>query len=307
MKRFTILISLLFVLFSCGCGNSFTSPKEVTFAFIEESSMVKQTASVVSILSSGRVYTGSDSYSTTRVLSGVILNEEGYILTSSEACNFDVSDNGTIYEGKFTNAYAVLSDVYQDQRHYMLNFVDNREEAGLALFRLQTDFYYENQAGERKSGFQYPAVLSSREPQTGIQCYAVGNSLAEILANNTFFHTSFNDLHLSVTKGIVSMKSIPSEILDPYSLDSKTCNPSVISAAVNREMCGGGVFDENGYLLGIVASKLVSETANGISYLTKMSIMLESSWIADYLNFVSERNKIEIPYTIATMQEESVQ
>ena len=72
-------------------------------------------------------------------------------------------------------------------------------------------------------------------------------------------------------------------------------------------MCGGGVFDENGYLLGIVASKLVSETANGISYLTKMSLMLESSWIADYLNFVSERNKIEIPYTIATMQEESVQ
>ena len=144
MKRFTILISLLFVLFSCGCGNSFTSPKEVTFAFIEESGMVKQTASVVSILSSGRVYTGSDSYSTTRVLSGVILNEEGYILTSSEACNFDVSDNGTIYEGKFTNAYAVLSDVYQDQRHYILNLVDNHEEAGLALFRFQTDFYYEN-------------------------------------------------------------------------------------------------------------------------------------------------------------------
>lgn len=156
MKRFTILISLLFVLFSCGCGNSFTSPKEVTFAFIEESSMVKQTASVVSILSSGRVYTGSDSYSTTRVLSGVILNEEGYILTSSEACNFDVSDNGTIYEGKFTNAYAVLSDVYQDQHHYMLNLVDNREEAGLALFLLQTDFYYKIRQGNARADFNIP-------------------------------------------------------------------------------------------------------------------------------------------------------
>ena len=308
MKKFiTLLISLSLLLLACGCRNAFTAPKEVTLKYLEPTGMTEQTASVVTILSSGRVYTAGDSYTTTRVLSGVLLGNDGYILTSSEACNFDISDNGTIYKGEFSQAYAVLSDVYQDQKHYSLKLIDQSAEAGLSLFKFETKFYHEDQNGKKVEGFQYCVCFSSRDLQTGMQCYAVGNSLAELLANNTFFHTSFSDLRLCVTKGVVSMESVPSDILDPYTIESRQAEPYIISAATNREMCGGAVYDENGYLIGIVASKLVSDTEEETVFLTKMSLALESSWIEEYINFVSQRDQIEIPYTIAKNQEADTQ
>ena len=301
-KKSIILSCLIVLFFACGCYDT-TAPKEADLKTLDLSGMTARSASIVTILSSGRVDTGNDKYVTTKAYSGILLNDEGFVLTSWQVCNFDVADGGNIYPGEMTQTYAVLSDVYGDDTHYSLELIDQDEDAGLALFRFKTNFYYKTENGERQKGFPYLAEFSPYAPQTGNVCYAIGNSLGELLVNNTFFHTSYTDLQLSVTKGIVSNAEV-SEI-PPYTLNTETCLPAIVSAPTNPETVGGGVFDENGYLIGLVSSKLLSEKDEETSSITRMSLMLTASWLARYIDSVSTEKQTVIPYTLAKAQEDA--
>lgn len=298
------LSAILLALFLCGCTPP-TAPKESTLQWPKVTATTPQAAGVVTILSSGRVNTGTDRYLTTKAYSGILLNNEGFILTSWQVCNFDVTDGGKTYSGEMTQTYAVLADLYGDDTHYSLTLIDEDEGAGLALFQLKTKFSYKIEQGGTKEGFPFVPKFSPYAPQTGNQCYAIGNSLGELLVNNTFFHTSYQNLKLSVTKGIVSRSEIPQDTLPPYTLGSEQCLPTTISAPVSPEMVGGGVFDENGYLMGLVTSKLLSESEGETTMMTRMSLLLPGSWLMHYIDTVSEQKEIVIPYTYAKAQEDA--
>ena len=90
-------------------------------------------AAVVTVIANSVVRTNRGSESTTQIFSGIIINAEGYVLTTSHAAVLEVTSGGSLYTGRVLTAYAVLPEIYGDKSRYKLTLVDYNTDAGLAL------------------------------------------------------------------------------------------------------------------------------------------------------------------------------
>ena len=70
------------------------------------------------------------------------------------------------------------------------------------------------------------------------------------------------------------------------------------------KMLGCGLFDENGYVIGMFSSKIVSESNGSQNYLDRSSLFYKTDIIQDYINNVSQELQTVIRYSVASSNSE---
>ena len=296
-------LSLLLVFSGCSYFDRETAPRDVRKEYFDIGSAVDyaspseyiaatQAGAVVSIVASCYVSSGSFSYTeVTEHTSGVILNNDGYVLTTTATTGIPVESD--LYRA--TSVYAVLAPVYDDDTLYRLDEVAYDLDSGLAIYKFYDNFSYTDANGESRDGFQFTAELSDEPVNIGIDCWAVGNSLGDL------FEGAYE---LTMTSGVVSDDATDREIF-PLSYNGTEYDFIQTTIPTTPEMAGGALFDENGYMVGLFASRIVSESGNSAEYLDKCSLFYKTDIIQAYVNHVSETLETVITLSVASGSSEA--
>ncbi len=154
--------------------------------------------------------------------SGVIISEDGYILTCHHVVENAVSVTVTLNSGK----------------SYMATLVGSDENSDLAVIRIKAE------NGEK---FVYAEQGCSADLVVGERVVAIGNPLGTLGG--------------TVTDGIISAteRSIQTS-------DSVTMTLLQTNAAINSGNSGGGLFNLDGKLIGIVNAKYASAGVEGLAF-----------------------------------------
>lgn len=164
-------------------------------------------------------------YSSTGSGSGVILSEDGYIVTNDHV----VEDAGTI---------TVRTT---DGTEYEAVLIGTDSETDLAVIKIEA------------AGLQAVTFADSDAIEVGELAVAIGNALGTLGG--------------TVTDGIVSAKD------RSVTIDGQTMTLLQTSAAVNPGNSGGGLFDSDGNLIGIVNAK--SSDAEGLGFAIPSNLVME--------------------------------
>ena len=319
MKKFlAILIAVAMMFLLAGCSFSLYRREEDSrdiykdYIAIEEDSdsaytqrvAAKKGAAVVSIIANSIIQTNRGSASVVQIYSGVIINSEGYVLTTSQAAQLQVSSGNRIYSNEVMSAYAVLPEVYDDSHHYKLTLVDYDSDAGLALFRFYDRFHYYTDETRQTSedGFQIVAEFSAAEILTGARSVGIGNSLGNALNEGVIVPDRINEIAQTVMGGIVSDAEADATVLEPITYGGNKYTYILTTAPVNIDMYGGALFDENGYLIGLLAMKIgyESETTRESGYFKRVGAAYRVSLLTEFIDTVAESIHSPIPYTLAS-------
>lgn len=161
--------------------------------------------------------------------SGVVLSENGYILTSYHV----IADAQTITVG-LRSGYSFDASV-----------VGVDEEKDVAVIKIDPVLQDDQTNGEQKTIELSPAVLGdSGQLAVGSPVVAIGNPLGQLGGTVTAGYISALDRSLQV--------------------DGKTYNLLQTDAAINGGNSGGGLFNAQGELIGLVMAKSSGISANGM-------------------------------------------
>ena len=190
-------------------------------AGVYEKVIAKAIDSVVEITSKSESQTSffGQSYSSTSLGSGVIISEDGYIVTNNHVVESATNVSITLNNGETYDATIVGTDAKTD----------------LALLKIDAN------------GLSYSKLVDSDTLNLGQEVVAIGNSLGK---------------GTSSTNGIIS--ALNREVtINNYTMDLIQTN-----ASVNSGNSGGGLFDLNGNLVGIVNAKISSSASSTSSNAT---------------------------------------
>ena len=301
MKKLLVALSAVSIIFfMTGCAYFVREPsaQNIVKAYIEKSESGSDYESpsnyigsvsagaIISIVSSCYIYSGGYYEEYTNYSSGIVLNADGYILTSASVAS--VTTASAQYSASLV--VGVLAPVYDDNTRYTLKEVDRDEQSGLAIYRFYDRFYYTDQAGVRQSGLQFTVHLSAVDVTTGSDCWAVGNSLGDLFSDPS---------SQTITGGIVSDCETDQDVF-PLVYNGVSYSFMQTTVPTTPEMIGGGLFDKNGYLIGMFNSKIISETDGNYQYLEKSSLFYKTDILIDYVNTVSERLQTVIRLSVAS-------
>lgn len=174
--------------------------------------------SVVAINVTGTVSNYFYSYPTEGSGSGVIISEDGYIVTN----------NHVITGGNGITVFLNNGDTYN------ATLVGADDRTDIAVLKIE---------GENLSAAKWGVSSTLR---VGDYAIAIGNPLGEYQGTVTF--------------GIVSALN------RDITIDGETMNMFQVDAAVNPGNSGGGLFDSNGTLIGIVSAKSSVTTGEGLGF-----------------------------------------
>lgn len=191
---------------------------------------------------SGRIYTESSDASSAG--SGVIIKDdkdsgEAYIVTNYHVIYYQDADSPVS-----NDIYIYLYGMELSKYKIPATFVGGSSTYDIAVLKIKSDIY-------KNSGAYKVTLGDSSNLLVGEQVIAIGNPEAE---------------GISATYGIISV------VNDSISMTSSTSNQTInyreirIDAAVNSGNSGGGLFDINGNLIGIVNAKSVDTSIEGMCY-----------------------------------------
>lgn len=163
--------------------------------------------------------------------SGVIISEDGYILTCAHVVSGANSINVTTFDGA----------------EFTASVVGNYEDGDIAVLKIVAE------------GLQAAVLGDSDNIQLAETVYAVGNPGGTLGG-------SITDGIISATSRTISMENSTS----PYGLgiNSRTVSLDVLqtNAAVSPGNSGGGLFNAQGELIGIVNAKSSGENQEGLGF-----------------------------------------
>lgn len=162
--------------------------------------------------------------------SGIIINNDGYILTNNHIINS--SDSSVYYEvSKATKVYVYL---YNDETAYEATIIGTDEETDLAVIKIEKD------------GLTAAELGNSDSVKIGEFAMAIGNPLG---------------MQSSVTSGIISAvnRKVTSE-------DGTTYNLIQTDAAINSGNSGGALINSEGKVIGINTLKLSGSGIEGMGF-----------------------------------------
>lgn len=162
--------------------------------------------------------------------SGVIISEDGYVLTNNHVVNS--SSSSSYYElGK---ANKITVSLYNDDTEYEAEIVGTDEQTDLAVIKIDKD------------GLTAAELGDSSSVKVGEFCMAIGNPLG---------------LGSTVTDGIVS--AVDREVTDE---DGNTYVAIQTNAAINSGNSGGALVNSQGQVIGINTLKIAGDGVEGVGF-----------------------------------------
>ena len=189
--------------------------------------------------------------------SGVIISEDGYIITNNHVIN---SESSSVYY-QVTEATSIQVHLYGDSEdvQYEATIVGSDSSTDLAVLKIETD-----------EELQAITIGDSDNLRVGEFVMAVGNPLG---------------LGSSVTCGVIS--ALDREVTDS---DGNTYVTIQTDAAINSGNSGGALVNSKGELIGINSLKLSGEDIEGIGF----AMPINSSM--DIIEQLIEYGSVKRPY-----------
>ena len=227
---------------------------------------------------------------------------DAYIITNYHVV-YDSNESKSIYKNIYVNLYGDESTYkpLSDSR-YVLNAMEATFIGGSATYDVAV-LQIKNSEKLRNSDARAVDVFDSNYITVGTPAIAIGNPEAE---------------GISVTEGIVSVDS-ETIYMSPISKDPNVIVNSKgevemrvmrIDTAVNSGNSGGGLFNHNGELIGIVNAKLFSTTTVNFSYAIPSRIVtnVADKIIVNYnpVTGKSDLKKVVIGVTIQVVNSKAV-
>ena len=161
--------------------------------------------------------------------SGVIISEDGYILTNNHVVN--TSSNSMFYQ--ISDANKVTVKLYNDNTEYEATIIGKDETTDLAVIKID------------KTGLPAAELGDSSSIKVGEFCMAIGNPLG---------------MENTVTAGIISASN------RTITSDGKTLTVIQTDAAINSGNSGGALINSKGQVIGINTIKLSGSGVEGIGF-----------------------------------------
>ena len=189
--------------------------------------------------------------------SGIIISEDGYILTNNHVINSSSSNSNSYYQ--ITEANNLKVTLYNDDTEYDAKVIGSDSQTDLAVIKIE------------KTDLTAAELGDSSAVQVGEFAMAVGNPLG---------------LQSSISCGIVSAKD--REVTDT---DTKTTYHVIqTDAAINSGNSGGALVNADGKVIGINTLKLSGTGVEGIGFAIPIN-----STIDVYKELIS-KGKISRPF-----------
>lgn len=164
--------------------------------------------------------------------SGIIISEDGYILTNNHVVSSSSSESNSYYQ--ITDAGKVTVTLFGDETEYEAKIVGQDEQTDLAVIKIE------------KTGLTKADFADSDSVKVGEFAMAVGNPV---------------NMNSTVTTGIVS--AVNRKITDS---DGKTYTCIQTDAAINSGNSGGALVNSEGKVIGINTLKLSGTGIEGIGF-----------------------------------------
>lgn len=164
--------------------------------------------------------------------SGIIISEDGYILTNNHVVSSSSSDSNSYYQ--ISEATKVTVTLFNDETEYEAKIVGQDEQTDLAVIKIE------------KTSLTKAEFADSDDVKVGEFAMAVGNPV---------------NMTSTVTTGIVS--AVNRKITDS---DGKTYTCIQTDAAINSGNSGGALVNAQGKVIGINTLKLSGTGIEGIGF-----------------------------------------
>lgn len=161
--------------------------------------------------------------------SGVILSEDGYILTNNHVISS--ADSSSFYQ--VSDAKSIKVKIYGDDTEYSAEIIGTDSQTDLAVLKID------------KTGLQAAELGDSSSVQIGEFVLAIGNPY---------------NLDFSVTAGIISALN------REMTVDSTTYKVIQADCAINSGNSGGALVNSKGQVIGITTLKLSGTGIEGVSF-----------------------------------------
>lgn len=161
--------------------------------------------------------------------SGVIISEDGYILTNNHVISS--ADSSSFYQ--VSDAKSITVKIYGDETEYPAEIVGTDSQSDLAVLKID------------KTGLQAAELGDSSSVQIGEFVLAIGNPY---------------NLDFSVTAGIISALN------REMTVDSTTYKVIQADCAINSGNSGGALVNSKGQVIGITTLKLSGTGIEGVSF-----------------------------------------
>lgn len=161
--------------------------------------------------------------------SGVILSEDGYILTNNHVISS--ADSSSFYQ--VSDAKSIKVKIYGDDTEYSAEIIGTDSQTDLAVLKID------------KTGLTPVEFGDSSSVQIGEFVLAIGNPY---------------NLDYSVTAGIISALN------REMTVENTTYNVIQADCAINSGNSGGALVNSKGEVIGITTLKLASDGIEGVSF-----------------------------------------
>ena len=188
--------------------------------------------------------------------SGIIISEDGYILTNNHVVSSSSSDSNSYYQ--ISEATKVTVTLFNDETEYEAKIVGQDKQTDLAVIKIE------------KTGLTKAEFADSDDVKVGEFAMAVGNPV---------------NMTSTVTTGIVS--AVNRKITDS---DGKTYTCIQTDAAINSGNSGGALVNAQGKVIGINTLKLSGTGIEGIGF----AIPINST--TDITSQLIQYSKVKRPY-----------
>lgn len=164
--------------------------------------------------------------------SGVIISEDGYILTNNHVIDTSSSSSSSYYE--VGNASKITVYLYNDETPYEAEIIGTDAQTDLAVIKIN------------KTGLTAAELGDSDTVQVGEWCMSIGNPLG---------------MRSTVCQGSIS--ALNRQITDS---EGKTYNVIQTDAAINEGNSGGALVNSQGQVIGINTLKASGEGVEGLGF-----------------------------------------
>ena len=188
--------------------------------------------------------------------SGIIISEDGYILTNNHVVSSTSSDANSYYQISEATKISVI--LFNDETEYEATIVGQDEQTDLAVIKID------------KTGLTAAEFADSDDVKVGEFAMAVGNPV---------------NMTSTVTTGIVS--AVNRKITDS---DGKTYTCIQTDAAINSGNSGGALVNSEGKVIGINTLKLSGTGIEGIGF----AIPINAT--TDVTSQLIQYSKVKRPY-----------